>query len=401
MQLTGRLEMTGSRISERLDDVSALVDKSINKFNVEMENMLTTRRDALDSLVADANRRATEVDQVMSSYINLIEESLTTAETRAQHINRIVSDQTAQALGRLEDELKKLETNSSGQVSQAARVLREQHERALTSMNEMLSSTASDFQQTAQDMRITAQQVVKDIDSARNELKRAVIDLPEETRNNADNMRKVVADQIAALNALSEVVRRQSGALDFSGPGFVAPRSPYGSGGSGPGKSEGASVLSSVSGSMSAPTVADRAAAVRKTAIAAAAEPVSAGGLAREVETYSTKLHAAARDLVEALDGSLPRDLEKRYASTDKAVYTQRLYESRSKKLTKAIESRYGEERLLRSRVQAFNRLFEKLLDSLSEAKGGDQVMEQVLASEQGRIYVMLAEAAGRLPSQS
>ena len=60
-----------------------------------------------------------------------------------------------------------------------------------------------------------------------------------------------------------------------------------------------------------------------------------------------------------------------------------------------------GDERLLRSRVQAFNRLFEKLLDTISETEGAEQVMEQVLASEQGRIYVMLAEVAGRLPSQS
>jgi hypothetical protein len=67
----------------------------------------------------------------------------------------------------------------------------------------------------------------------------------------------------------------------------------------------------------------------------------------------------------------------------------------------KLIEGRYAEERLLRTRVQAYNRLFEKLLDTLSEAKGGEAVMEQVLASEQGRIYVMLAEAAGRLPTQS
>jgi hypothetical protein len=67
----------------------------------------------------------------------------------------------------------------------------------------------------------------------------------------------------------------------------------------------------------------------------------------------------------------------------------------------KGIESRYAEERLLRGRVQAYNRLFEKLLDTLSESKGGEAIMEQVLGSEQGRIYVMLAEAAGRMPSQS
>ena len=399
MQLTGRLEMTGSRISDRLEDVSALVEKSITKFNTEMENTLTARRDAMEQLVADANRRSAEVDTGMANYIALIEESLNAAETRAQSIGRIVTEQTSQALDRLEEELRRLETNSTGQVSQAARALREQHERALTSMNEMLSSTASDFQQTAQDMRITAQQVVKDIDSARNELKRAVIDLPEETRANADNMRKVVADQISALNALSEVVRQQSGSLNYSPSSYSTPRAPYGSGGSGPGKSEGASFLSPVSGTMSArQTVADRPTATERKA---PAETNSVGSLAREVDSFSAKLNAAARDIVEALDGSLPRDIEKRYASSDKSAYTHRLYENRSRKMLKSIESRYAEERLLRSRVQAYNRLFEKLLDVLSEAKGGDDVMEQVLASEQGRIYVMLAEASGRLPSQS
>ena len=65
------------------------------------------------------------------------------------------------------------------------------------------------------------------------------------------------------------------------------------------------------------------------------------------------------------------------------------------------MENRYAEERLLRSRIQAFNRLYEKLLDSISETDGGEAVMEEVLASEQGRIYVMLAEVAGRLPNQS
>jgi len=36
MQLTGKLEMTGSRISDRLEDVSVLVEKSIDKFNVSL-----------------------------------------------------------------------------------------------------------------------------------------------------------------------------------------------------------------------------------------------------------------------------------------------------------------------------------------------------------------------------
>ena len=125
-----------------------------------------------------------------------------------------------------------------------------------------------------------------------------------------------------------------------------------------------------------------------------------ANTLAKEVEGFNAKLHTAARDVVESIEGQLPRDLERRY-NTDKSVYSTRLYEMRSRKTIKSLEERYAEERLLRSRIQAYNRLFEKLLDVVSEADGSDAMMEEVLASEQGRVYVMLAEAAGRLPSQS
>ena len=74
MQLTGKLEMTGSRISDRLEDVSVLVENSIDKFNGEMENVLVSRKVALDSLIDDAAKRAQEIDAVMTSYMNLIEE---------------------------------------------------------------------------------------------------------------------------------------------------------------------------------------------------------------------------------------------------------------------------------------------------------------------------------------
>ena len=379
LQLTGRLETTGNKISERLDDVSSLVDKSMDKFNLEMEHMLTSRRDMLDGLVNDANRRATEVDKTMTNYMTMIEESLSAAEERARHLGRIVADQSGAALANLEEQLRKLETNSGGQIAQAARALREQHERALSNMNEMLSSTASDFQQTAQDMRITAQQVVKDIDVARGELKRAVIDLPEETRSNADAMRRVVADQIGALNALADVVRKQSGSLDYSTPSYAAPRP----------------AISAPRFEASAPV-----AVLARPEPAAIAAPRLAS-LGREIESANAKLNVSARDVVEAIEGQLPRDLERRYANSDKGAYAKRLFESRSRKLVKALESRYSEERLLRSRVQAYNRLFEKLLDTIAGTDGADEVMEQVLASDQGRIYVMLAEIAGRMPNQS
>ncbi len=426
MNLTGKLEMTGSRVSERLDDVTSLVERSLEKFNDEMERVLVNRKDALDVLIGDAAKRADEVDAVMTSYMKLIESSLDESEARSKDIGRIIAEQTAQAAANLEQEIGKLEKTSGGQISQATSVLRDQHERAMTAMNEMLSATATDFQQTAQDMRITAQQVVKDIDGARADMKRAIVGLPEETRNNADAMRRVVSDQISALNALAEVVKRQTGTLDLSGPGIALQRSYRDSP---PGKSEGATVQAPQNGTVSAQQknterseaansqrseTAEQTHASRGRLLAdlaqstakigepkrAAAADKEAQALPREMEGLIDKLNLAARDVVEAIDGSLPRDLEKRFADGERGVYTGRLYDGRGKRLQKVIVERYGNDRLVRSRVDTSIRLFEQLLDMMSAAPKGEAMVEACLASESGRIYVMLAEASGRIPPQ-
>jgi hypothetical protein len=263
--------------------------------------------------------------------------------------------------------------------------------------------------------------VVKDIDSARGELKRAVIDLPEETRSNADAMRKVVADQISALNALSEVVRRQAGTQDFSGPGYLTPR------GSGPGgssgKSEGASFSAPLSGTTSTRndtserntkvtsggvegTLAQIAASVealsgskpapRRKSVGAETAGLPAQA-AREIATYSQKLNASAREVVEAMDDGLPRDLEKRFSAGEADIYTKRLHENRGRKVIAGMKTRYGSERLLRSRINAYVRLFEKLLDTLNDVPNGSATIDAVLGSQSGEVYVMLAEAAGRI----
>ncbi len=406
MQLTGKLEMTGSRISDRLEDVSVLVEKSIDKFNGEMENVLLSRKVALDSLIDDASKRAQEIDAVMTSYMTLIEDSLVTAEARAKDISRIIADQTNVAVGNLEQEIRKMEASSGGQITQASRVLREQHERAMASMNEMLSSTASDFQQTAQDMRMTAQQVVKDIDSARSDLKRAIVDLPEETRTNADAMRKVVADQIAALNTLADVVKRQTGMTDLSGPGYAPQRSTRDPS---PGKSEGATFLAPQSGTSGALKKAMerlenkgtpaswRDAAIESPGKSQAKKAAEGSAVPREVEGLTQELNRVARDIVDVLEDGLPAELEKRYNKNERHVYTQRLYEGRGKRLQKNIAMRYENDRPTRNQVDNYVKLFERLLDTVSEAPQGNQMVEACLMSESGKIYVMLAEACGRI----
>jgi acyl transferase domain-containing protein len=111
-------------------------------------------------------------------------------------------------------------------------------------------------------------------------------------------------------------------------------------------------------------------------------------------------LNGASRDLVEAIEGSLPADLERRYVAGEGHVYTHRLFEERGPVLRKAVRGRYQNEKVLHERVDAYVQLFERLLDTVSETSQGEQLAEACLASESGKIYMVIANASGRIRAE-
>jgi hypothetical protein len=266
---------------------------------------------------------------------------------------------------------------------------------------------------------------VKDVEYVRSELKRAILDLPDETRANADAMRRVVSDQITALNTLADVVRRHSGSLDVSAPSQPGITTRDIS----PVRSEApASVTSKLWTSSAGRDFEERPpkpAVSRIEPVATQASipsdirrvppreitpppsiPAKSVGLRddqaarnvpRETESLVQKLNATARDLVEALEGTLPLDLENRYKSGENHVYMLNLHENFARRLEQSVKQRYRTERLVRGRVDSYIRLFERLLDTVSEAPRGDQLADACLASESGKLYVALAKVTGRI----
>jgi hypothetical protein len=142
--------------------------------------------------------------------------------------------------------------------------------------------------------------------------------------------------------------------------------------------------------------VARTSAPAKRSAPVPVPAPTDNKAMSRDIDTITQKLNGAARDIVEVLDG-LPPDLEKRFNKTEKDVYIQRLHEARGKRLMKTVAARYEQDRSVRTRVDSFIRLFERLLDTISDAPKGNQMIETCLASESGKVYMMLAEASGRI----
>jgi hypothetical protein len=116
-----------------------------------------------------------------------------------------------------------------------------------------------------------------------------------------------------------------------------------------------------------------------------------------EKDSQTQRLNAAARDLAEAINDELPRDLEKRYAAGETVVYVNRLFRDLSTRLERPMQQRYRDDRIVRVRADAYVRLFERYLDSQASLPRGDKLVDASLATESGKLYLMLARISGRI----
>jgi hypothetical protein len=360
--LSSRLEEAAGSITGRLEDVTGIVDRAVQGLNLEIERMLVSREDALSDLVDRLGKRSGDVEDMMRSYLSAIEEQLAAAESRSTEIGRLVTMQAEETASGLDAQIRRLEELADAKINAAARQLRSSYENAVSTMNEMLALSAGEFTQTAQGMRATAEQVVRDIESAREDLGGAIASLPEETRANTDAMRQVVADQISALQALSELVKRQAGTAAVSLPERREPMAP----------ARAEANFRNVSPARNSRTDVNR-----------------------------SKLPEAARSLAEALEGSLPRDLERRFQSGEDGVYLRRLANSRSRKFQEALAQRYDTEANLRARMDEYLNEFEQLLDGFANGPDSDHQVETALASDAGKLYLLLAQASGRMDASA
>ena len=73
-----------------------------------MERVLHDREDALGGLVESLSKRAQDVDAMMRNYMDHIEESLSTAETRSAEIGKLMAQHTTSAAKGLEQEIRKI-----------------------------------------------------------------------------------------------------------------------------------------------------------------------------------------------------------------------------------------------------------------------------------------------------
>ena len=96
------------------------------------------------------------------------------------------------------------------------------------------------------------------------------------------------------------------------------------------------------------------------------------------------------------IDHDAAAELWDRYNRGERNVFTRRLYTLQGQQAFDEIRKRYRSDREFKQTVDRYIAEFERLLEDVSRDDRGQVVVRTYLTSETGKVYTMLAHAAGR-----
>jgi ElaB/YqjD/DUF883 family membrane-anchored ribosome-binding protein len=313
------------------------------------------------------------------------------------------------------------------------------------------------FSGATDEIRRSAGEIRKELDMTRSELKRGAFDLPEEAKESAAAMRRAVAEQIKALQDISQLVGKSAQQLEISEPvaraladvqpaprprpapqpqaavqqqpapqqayaqppaetsglrgsiqpetspvpqppRSIPPQAPVrteASGGLAPSGGWISDLLRGASRDDAAETAPARSTAPRAPAPEASA-PTARTNDSRNPRHVVESLNSLSVDIARAIDHDASVDLWRRYQRGEQDVFTRRLYTLKGQQTFDEIKRKYEREPEFRTAVDRYIADFEKLLADVARTDRDKTVTQSYLTSDTGKVYTMLAHAAGR-----
>jgi hypothetical protein len=440
-----------------LAKAAALVDQS----NQRSEDSVNERRVQLDSLVSTLDIRTEDLEQRLTRFSGLLDESLEAASTRAREVARVVSEASAEGSRTLGEQYDRVLENAENERRRAAESMRTIFEQSTGDTHEIFREANERFAGAVSGMKQMAAEMQHELESTRAELRRGVFELPQETAESAAQMRRVIVDQIEALAELNRIVARHGRNLDAVEPvrrreeptlavvggrnEIATPRQELrqelrpeprqelrqeprqeprqelpprpAARGTEVGGFAPAARRAEAPSLSPAQAVAGRGWLTDLLSRASREEAEPAREFPRETprepvremlrETPRAPEERTARHSIESLDSlsvdiarmidhDAAADLWDRYKRGERNVFTRKLYTLQGQQAFDEIRRKYRSDREFKVTVDRYISEFERLLDEVSRDDRGQVVARTYLTSETGKVYTMLAHAAGR-----
>ncbi len=111
-----------------------------------------------------------------------------------------------------------MRTTSEDERKRTSEALNAVYDQALGEVHAMFNQSAERFTEIMTGMKQMAAEMQQELETTRTELRRGILELPQETAESAAQMRRVIVDQIEALAELNRIVARHGRSLDAVEP---------------------------------------------------------------------------------------------------------------------------------------------------------------------------------------
>ncbi len=296
------------------------------------------------------------------------------------------------------------------------------YQRSTQEADAMFTQSAEKFAAMVASMKQMAAEMQHELEATRNELRRGVLEMPQEAAESTAQMRKVIVDQIEALAELNRIVAHHGRGLDVVTSGRDSRQ-----------REEEPVLVAAGGGRGGAPRMRDAGSASTlpppdlgmPTSRRTEAPPVSPAGADQGRDGWlsdllsrsdapggnreaprgrpqqqgggGNPLESLSLDIGRLMDRNLAAEMWDRYQRGESKAFSKRLYTPAGQKAFDEVARKYRADRAFKQTVDRYIAEFERLLDEVARDDRGPQVLRGHLTSETGLVYTLLAHAAGRL----
>ena len=286
----------------------------------------------------------------------------------------------------------------------------------------MFKQSAEKFANMVASMKQMASEMHHELDATRNELRRGVLEMPQEAAESTAQMRKVIVDQIEALAELNRIVAHHGRGLDvvatgrantqreeepmlvaaggqsrsaprMGGSGSASTLPPPDLGGPAPRRTEAPPVSPASSDQGRDGWLSDLLNRTDAAGPAQAPRPRAP----QPAAASDNPLASLSLDIGRLMDRNLAAEMWDRYQRGESKAFTKRLYTPAGQKAFDEVARKYRADRGFKQTVDRYITEFERLLDEVARDERGPAMLRSHLTSETGLVYTLLAHAAGRL----
>ena len=431
---------------QTLTEAATSLEQAESRMSAALEN----REHSLNDLLGRISTRSENLEAVTRSFTDLVEGSLQNAEAKARQIGSVLANSAEATTHAIGEQFERIRSSTGAEGERTASALRSAYEQAAAEMADALNNATAKFRDTMNEMRGMTGQIQRELENTRAELHRGVVELPQETQETTANMRRVVADQIKALNELSALVSRSNRVVDAApavqprrvneasiaavaavveqrpAPAVVSAPMPVNAPAAtfarhvepkaaapAPVQIQNPAPMPAPSPVRQAPPSSERLAPRREDPAAGRSgwlsglldrasrdeeEPGRPGArLDRSRVNSLESLDSISVDIARMIDHEAAVELWDRYKRGESKVFTRRLYTLQGQQTFDEIRRKYARDGEFKQTVDRYVEEFERLLAEVSRDDRDSMLTKTYLTSETGKVYTMLAHASGRL----